>query len=94
MKTIKQIIITPIYVEYIPDVSNMIQNEIYISKKYETSVHLCLCGCGNEVVTPLHDNWWNLVENDLKISISPSIGNFNLPCKSHYIITKNKANFV
>lgn len=39
------------FVEYIPDTIE--ENIIYISISYSTAIHLCACGCGKEVVTPL-----------------------------------------
>lgn len=37
---------------------------------------------------------WNLIEKNGKISFTPSVGNQQFPCGSHYIITNNIANFV
>ncbi len=92
MKTLKKINIEPIFVEYMP--SELDDNKIYISEECEVAVHLCLCGCKNEVVTPIGKNWWKFEINKNKVSITPSILSKNLNCKSHYIITNNIANFV
>lgn len=92
MKTIKKVPIEPVYVELIP--GELKPGKLYISKKYNIAIHLCLCGCGEQVVTPLGDTGWSLSEKGDKVSLSPSIGNYNFPCKSHYIITNNIANFV
>lgn len=95
MKTIKQVTITPIFTEFIPSRKDMKQGELYISEKYETASHLCLCGCKNLVVTPLYQpGGWVLKKENTTISLSPSIGNFQIDCRTHYIITKNIANFV
>ena len=95
MKTIKQVEITPVYVEIMPPYETLEEGKIYISKMYSVSVHRCLCGCGEKTVLPLHPiHGWTLIESGDKISFTPSIGNYQFPCKSHYIITKNKANFV
>lgn len=76
------------FVEYIP---NQIEQDIlYISVEYKTAVHLCVCGCGNKVVTPLSPTDWELRFNGKTVSLSPSIGNWNFECKSHYFITRNK----
>lgn len=98
MKTIKKVTIEPVYVEFIPD--EMEENKIYISEKYKTTAHNCLCGCNTKVVMPIDniiegvDYGWKLIkENNDKISFIPSVGNYQIPCKSHYIITKNVANF-
>jgi hypothetical protein len=101
MKTIRQVEISPVFVETLPDVEQMEEAKIYISKKYHCSGHRCLCGCGELTILPFNliingqYRGWNLIEHDNgKISFTPSVGNFQIPCKSHYIITKNKANFV
>jgi hypothetical protein len=95
MKTIKQVEVIPVYVQYIP--AQLEEGKIYISKEFECSVHNCLCGCGEKTVLPLAPELggWTLIEHaDGRISFTPSVGNFQFPCKSHYIITKNRANFV
>lgn len=95
MKTLKQVDITFEKVQYIPDISELNDNVIYISDEFKVSVHKCLCGCNELTVMPLNNNNWNyIISNDNKISFQPSVGNFQYDCKSHYIITKNKANFV
>ena len=94
MKTLKKVFVTYRFVEYIPSKEEMKEGEIYISKKYETSVHKCLCGCGNLTVTPLNKNEWSYSEKNEKLTMVPSIGNFSFLCKSHYIITNGIANFV
>ncbi len=94
MKTIKVVSVVPEYVDIIPFPEVMRDGVIYVSPQYEVASHLCLCGCGSEVVTPLGIGGWVLSGDREVISLSPSVGNYNLPCKSHYIITKNKANFV
>lgn len=63
--------------------------KIYYSEEFSTVKHLCPCGCGQKVVTPIQGEWkdgWKLnIENEL-ITLEPSIGNFQLPCKTHYFI--------
>ena len=95
MKTIKTVEVIPVFIDgYMPDEKLMEERHIYISIQYGVSIHMCLCGCRNKTVLPLHKHEWILTENNKGISFTPSIGNFQLPCKSHYIITDNKANFV
>ncbi len=93
MKTVKQIEITPIYCDYIPN--ELKQNEIYISELFHVSVHLCLCGCGLESVLPIIENGWTFrkscYNNNETISISPSILN---KCGAHYVINENIANIL
>jgi len=63
---------------------------LYICDAYSVTVHKCACGCGVDVVTPFGDDKsWALTITD-KVSLSPSIGNFRYPCKSHYFITEGK----
>lgn len=63
---------------------------LYITVEYGTVVHLCPCGCGNRVVTPLSPTDWELRFNGKAVSLRPSIGNWNFPCRSHYWIVRNK----
>ena len=86
MKTTKLI---PQFVEFIPELLE--DGIIYISNPYKIAIHLCACGCGNQTVTPFNSpTEWNLTVDELDvISLSPSIGNFQFPCKSHYWIKRN-----
>jgi len=79
------------FVEFIPE--NIEEGILYISIEYCTAVHKCVCGCGNEVVTPLSPTDWELTFNGKTVSLSPSIGNWNFECKSHYWIKKNNIHF-
>lgn len=76
------------FVENIPE--NAKDGILYISTKYATAIHKCCCGCGNEVVTPLSPAQWSLTFDGDSVSLDPSIGNWNFPCRSHYWITRNK----
>ncbi len=75
------------FVETIPTVVE--QGILYISMEYSTAIHLCICGCGNEVVTPFSPTDWSLTFDGETVSLSPSIGNWNFPCRSHYYINHN-----
>lgn len=63
---------------------------LYVSMEYGTVVHSCCCGCGHEVVTPLTPTDWWLTFDGEGISLWPSVGNWNLPCRSHYVIKDNR----
>jgi len=63
---------------------------LYVSMEYGTVVHSCCCGCGLEVVTPLTPTDWELKFNGEEISLWPSVGSWNLPCRSHYVIDRNR----
>lgn len=75
------------FVEYIPD--EVQEGILYISIPFRTAIHKCACGCGNEVVTPISRKGWKLSFDGESVSLSPSIGSWNLECKSHYFITDN-----
>ena len=67
----------------------MKEGNLYLSRKYETAIHLCACGCGGESVTPTHQpTGWRLTEKDGKVTLHPSI--LNRFCKAHYWIRDNK----
>jgi hypothetical protein len=83
-----EIVLEHEFVEFIPE--EVKERTLYISKKYGTAVHKCCCGCGREVVTPLSPVGWQLTFNGKAVSLYPSIGSWNLPCQSHYLITNNK----
>lgn len=83
------VILTHKFVEYIPE--NLDERTLYVSIPYATVVHKCCCGCGREVVTPLSPAAWSLSFNGESISLDPSIGNWALPCQSHYWIRSSRA---
>lgn len=62
---------------------------LYISRRFRTASHLCCCGCGQRVVTPLNPAKWRLVDHGATVSLSPSIGLGALPCRSHYWIKRS-----
>lgn len=76
------------FVEKIPD--NIESDVLYISTEYKTAIHLCPCGCGNEVVTPLSPGDWKFTFDGENVSLYPSIGSWGLPCQSHYWITNGE----
>jgi len=73
------------FVEAIPE--KLADNTLYVSIPFATAVHSCCCGCGSEVVTPLSPTDWKLTFDGETVSLYPSIGNWSLPCRSHYWIT-------
>lgn len=79
------------FVEHIPE--DLEDGVIYVSVGFATVVHRCCCGCGNEVVTPLHPNDWNLTFDGETISLNPSIGNWSFDCQSHYWIERNQVDW-
>ena len=80
--------IRPEFVEFIPDVVK--EGIIYISIRYATATHKCACGCGEIVVTPIRPTDWILTWNGETVTLNPSIGNWSLPCQSHYWIIEDR----
>jgi hypothetical protein len=82
--------IVPVYCDYIPDVLE--PGKLYIAGEFNVAVHSCACGCGGKTVTPLGAGEWALTENDARVTLRPSIGNFSgeSPYHAHYYITDNK----
>lgn len=76
------------FVEFIPDTIE--DGILYISVEYCTAIHKCACGCGKEVVTPLSPTDWAISFNGKTVTLSPSIGNWNFDCKSHYWIKSSE----
>jgi hypothetical protein len=76
------------FVEFIPE--KVEEATIYVSIEYATATHLCCCGCGYEIVTPISPTGWSLTFDGESISLNPSIGNWSLPWKSHYWIRSNR----
>jgi hypothetical protein len=72
------------FVEHIPE--QLEPGVLYISMPYATAAHSCCCGCGEEVVTPFTPTDWKMTFDGENVSLRPSIGNWNLPCRSHYVI--------
>ena len=75
------------FVEYIPE--HLERGTLYISIPYATVVHSCFCGCGSEVVTPISPVGWSVTFHGNSVSLDPSVGSWELPCKSHYWIKEN-----
>jgi len=80
------------FVHYMPRELN--QGVLYISMEYSLVMHLCACGCGEKVATPLSPEDWKLYYDGDAITLSPSIGNWDFSCMSHYWIRRNKVIFI
>jgi len=63
---------------------------LYVSKEYKTAAHLCACGCGAKIRTPLTPTEWTLEETESGPTLRPSIGNWQQRCQSHYWIIKGQ----
>jgi len=59
---------------------------LYVSEEFGAATHLCACGCGSKVRTPLGPTAWSLEVTRAGPTLRPSVGNWQLPCQSHYWI--------
>lgn len=75
-----------VFVESFP--ASAEEGKIYVSIRFRTAMHLCCCGCRNQVITPIRPNDWTIAYNGESISLTPSIGNWSLACRSHYWINQ------
>jgi len=78
----------PTFVEFVP--KDLEAGKLYVSLTYNTTVHLCASGCGNKVVLPLGPAEWQMYYDGESVSLSPSVGNWDYPCRAHYVIRKNR----
>ncbi|WP_225753165.1 DUF6527 family protein [Actinotalea sp. Marseille-Q4924] len=84
--------ITHVLVDSVPKV--LAPHTLYVCPGYDLVVHLCLCGCATKVVTPLGPAEWSVRLEDDTISLTPSIGNGALACRSHYWITRSRVRWL
>lgn len=63
---------------------------LYISLEHGTAIHSCCCGCGEEIVTPLTPTDWRMTYDGETVSLHPSIGNWQLRCRSHYVVDRGR----
>jgi len=59
---------------------------LYVAEAFGAAAHLCACGCGDKVRTPLTATEWQLEESPFGPTLWPSIGRSHHPCGSHYWI--------
>lgn len=77
--------------EFVDLIPAMVEEGVlYISILYKTATHKCACGCGEIVVTPIRPTDWDLIWNGDAVSLYPSIGNWSIPCQSHYFISESR----
>lgn len=65
-------------------------NILYVAEHYGAAAHLCACGCGSKIRTPLGLTEWSVQDTPSGPSLSPSVGNWQKPCKSHYFIERGQ----
>ena len=76
------------HVHYIP--KQLSPCVLYVSKEFDTAAHLCACGCGSKIRTPLGPTEWLFMETKRGPSLYPSVGNWQQTCKSHYWIQRGE----
>lgn len=80
-------VIRPQYVESFP--KDLEDGVLYISRKFRTACHRCCCGCGTPIITPIRPTEYRLADREGLVTLRPSIGNWDHPCESHYVIRDN-----
>ena len=75
-------------VRFMPD--SLVPGILYVSEEYGTAAHLCACGCGAKIRTPLGPTEWTFWDTATGPSLSPSIGNWQQACQSHYLIQEGR----
>lgn len=63
---------------------------LYYAEEYGAAAHLCACGCGSKIRTPIDETEWSIKEEKDGPSLHPSVGNWQKPCRSHYLIRRGK----
>src|SRR5437868_4149805 len=63
---------------------------LYVAQEFGAAAHLCACGCGAKIRTPLGTTEWALEESESGPTLSPSVGNWQQACQSHYWIRRGE----
>jgi hypothetical protein len=63
---------------------------LYVSKEFDIAAHLCACGCGSKIRTPLGPTEWSVEQTTDGPSLDPSVGNWQELCQSHYWIYRGE----
>lgn len=77
-------IVRPHFVDQAPP--DLEPGVLYVSIRFRTTLHLCCCGCGEDVALPIRPDRWHITWDGDSITLDPSIGSVGLPCRSHYFI--------
>ena len=75
-------------VRYIP--KTLEPGVLYVSEEFGAALHLCACGCGSKVSTPIGPTDWTIKHTPSGPTLVPSVGSWQLPCKSHYWIREGR----
>ena len=63
---------------------------LYVSEEFGAAAHLCACGCGSKIRTPLGPTEWAFEETKSGPTLRPSVGNWQHACQSHYWIYRGE----
>ena len=81
--------VQPRYVPQLPE--RLEEGILYICEEFDLTAHKCCCGCDEDVYNKLSPVKWQLLKRrDGSVSLTPSIGNWNYACRSHYWIEENR----
>lgn len=75
-------------VDYMP--KELKPGVLYISQKFGIAAHLCACGCGAKIRTPLGPTEWSIKKTRNGPTLWPSVGNWQQRCQSHYYIRRGE----
>jgi hypothetical protein len=70
------------FVDFVPE--ELEPGVLHVSIKYKCVAHLCMCGCGEKVISRLAPERFRFTFDGGQVSIYPSIGNSTFVCRSHY----------
>src|SRR5437899_1361885 len=76
------------HVHYMP--TELRPGVLYVSEEFGIAIHLCACGCGSKIKTPLGPTEWSVKETKSGPTLRPSVGNWQEACQSHYWITRGE----
>src|SRR4051812_5684391 len=62
---------------------------LYVSEEFGAAAHLCACGCGFKIRTPIGPSDWAFQQTGSGPTLEPSVGNWQR-CQSHYWIREGK----
>lgn len=69
-------------VKYMPKVLE--PGVLYYAEEFGAATHLCPCGCGHKIQTPMGPSDYSLRMDKSGPTLFPSIGNWQRSCRSHY----------
>lgn len=58
---------------------------VYHTEEFELAGMLCACGCGHRITLLVPDSH-QVLNDDGYATVSPSVGVFDAPCRSHFFI--------